>query len=151
MIPPEQLVLLDTNVLLHLVRGGARARWIDQQYQLRARGDRPLVSAISSGELLRIGSRLRARWGTTKHHALDRLRNDFVVVDINRAPILTRYGELGAHLDDSGQPLPPDDVWIAATAAETGAVLLTTDSDFDRLHPQFITREYIDPEILRRL
>ena len=39
-----------------------------------------------------------------------------------------------------------NDVWIAATAAVTGATLLTTDRDFDRLTPQFLTRVWIDPD-----
>jgi len=39
-----------------------------------------------------------------------------------------------------------NDLWIAATAAVTGATLLTTDRDFDKLAPRFLAREWIDPE-----
>ena len=38
-----------------------------------------------------------------------------------------------------------NDVWIAATAAAAGAYLLTTDKDFDHLHPTYVQREWIDP------
>ena len=37
-----------------------------------------------------------------------------------------------------------NDLWIAATAAAPGAVLMTTDTDFDHLDPQFLTRVRID-------
>jgi tRNA(fMet)-specific endonuclease VapC len=38
-----------------------------------------------------------------------------------------------------------NDLWIAASAAVTSAVLMTTDKDFDHLHPQRIQRLLIDP------
>lgn len=40
-----------------------------------------------------------------------------------------------------------NDLWIAATAAAMGATLLTTDRDFDRLAPRFLSRIWIDPDI----
>jgi len=39
-----------------------------------------------------------------------------------------------------------NDIWIAATAKVTGAVLLTTDKDFDHLHGKYLTRIWIDPK-----
>ncbi len=38
-----------------------------------------------------------------------------------------------------------NDLWIAATANATGATLLTTDSDFDHLSPNFIDLIRIPP------
>jgi predicted nucleic acid-binding protein len=38
-----------------------------------------------------------------------------------------------------------NDVWIAAAAKATGAVLLTTDTDFNHLPLELIKHEYIDP------
>lgn len=37
-------------------------------------------------------------------------------------------------------------MWIAATVAVRRGTLLTTDRDFDRLAPRFLTREWIDPD-----
>ena len=51
---------------------------------------------------------------------------------------------IDAHLQRTGRPLGKNDVWIAATAAVTGARLLTTDKDFDRLDPLFLSRDWID-------
>ncbi len=36
-----------------------------------------------------------------------------------------------------------NDVWIAAAAHVTGARIITTDTDFDHLHPGFLVRDYL--------
>ena len=38
-----------------------------------------------------------------------------------------------------------NDLWIAATCSVTRSRLITSDSDFDRLHPHVILRDYIQP------
>ena len=50
MIPADQLLLLDSNVLLHLTRGRTAALWIAERYGLHARQERPLVSVVSTGD-----------------------------------------------------------------------------------------------------
>jgi tRNA(fMet)-specific endonuclease VapC len=37
-----------------------------------------------------------------------------------------------------------NDLWIAATARAASATLITTDTDFDHLHPVLVKRELID-------
>jgi hypothetical protein len=37
-----------------------------------------------------------------------------------------------------------NDLWIASAAKATGATLMTTDKDFDHLHPTKLTRVWID-------
>ncbi len=37
-----------------------------------------------------------------------------------------------------------NDLWIAATAHASGAVLVTTDRDFDHLHGIWLNREFVD-------
>jgi tRNA(fMet)-specific endonuclease VapC len=48
---------------------------------------------------------------------------------------------------EHGHPIGDNDVWIAATAAASGAVLLTADKDFDPMHDVHITRLYFDPHV----
>lgn len=43
------------------------------------------------------------------------------------------FGEIKNRLKKAGTPLPINDVWIAAHAAETGAVLITYDSHFHNI------------------
>ena len=37
-----------------------------------------------------------------------------------------------------------NDLWIAATAHASGAVLVTTDQDFEHLHGVWLDRELVD-------
>ncbi len=43
------------------------------------------------------------------------------------------YGNLVAELRRAGNPLPANDIWIAACAARTSSVVLTRDSHFTRI------------------
>lgn len=148
-IPAESLVLLDTSVLLHLLRNDAAGRWIDATYELTRRPERPLICEVTLGELLRIGA--RRTWGAARRQALGLWRQHLVVMPIGREPVLAAYAELGAFAEAAGRALSDNDVWIAACAHVADAVLLTTDRDFDALHPRFIQREWIDPEHLKRI
>ena len=47
--------------------------------------------------------------------------------------IALRYGVLQALLRSQGQMIPTNDVWIAATAFENGATVVTTDPHFKRV------------------
>jgi tRNA(fMet)-specific endonuclease VapC len=82
-------------------------------------------------------------WGTAKSEALEVLLREFVIVDIDSRPVLDRYGEFHAWTKSIGKTLGHNDLWIAATAAATGAHLITTDKDFDPLHPDHIRRTLI--------
>jgi predicted nucleic acid-binding protein len=48
-------------------------------------------------------------------------------------PIAERYGQLHADLRKRGRPLPTNDIWIAATALETGSRLITLDKHFEEV------------------
>ncbi|MEW6608714.1 MAG: type II toxin-antitoxin system VapC family toxin [bacterium] len=41
-----------------------------------------------------------------------------------------RYGEIKNHLKDKGQPVPENDIWIAAIAQQYNFTLVTQDSHF---------------------
>jgi tRNA(fMet)-specific endonuclease VapC len=66
-------------------------------------------------------------------------------VSIDDSEIIRAYAVIDAHSQRTGQPLGKNDAWIAATASVTGARLLTTDKDFDRLDPLFLLHDWIDP------
>jgi len=57
MTTPAGPILLDTNVVLQVVRGSEVATRIDAAVQLRARPERPLISVISVGEALAFAQR----------------------------------------------------------------------------------------------
>ncbi|HET8774302.1 MAG TPA: PIN domain-containing protein [Thermoanaerobaculia bacterium] len=75
---------------------------------------------------------------------MEGLLRELVMVAIDSRPVLERFGELHAWTRSAGRALSDNDLWIAATAAATGAHLVTTDKDFDPLHPKQIRRTFID-------
>lgn len=131
MIPDGDLVLLDTNVFVHLIRGNELGDRIDREYQLRARTERPLVSIVTVGELRSLAKKWS--WGQGKVARLMDLVRQCVVVDIGSEPILHWYAEIDHMSESQGRPMGKNDVWIAATAAAAGAWLLSGDRDFEHL------------------
>lgn len=48
-------------------------------------------------------------------------------------PVSHRYAEIHRVLRSRGQPIPTNDLWIAAVAVEQGLVLYTRDSHFEKV------------------
>ena len=142
MTGPRKL-LLDTNILIHLVRANWIGRSVDSRFQLRTRAETPSISIISVGEALSFAK--QQGWGLKKTGLLENLVHDLVTVDISDE-ILQAYAEIDFFLLRAGKPIQQNDIWIAATAVATEAHLLTTDKDFDPLHPAYLDRTWIDPQ-----
>lgn len=51
-----------------------------------------------------------------------------------------RYAAIHHHLRRQGTPVSPNDLWIAATAAQHGLRVVTLDGDFDRIPHVLVTR-----------
>ena len=136
MIPAGALVLLDTDVLLRLVREDATGRHITSTYKLLERPDRPLLSIVSVGEILTFPR--RREWGTAKVEILNSLLRELVIVPVSGHAIADQFAQITAFCQGKGRTLSDNDRWIAATACNTKAVLLTTDPDFDVLDPTFV-------------
>lgn len=150
MISPGTPVLLDTSIVVHLARGGVAAERLESRFGFRSRSLplTPLICAVTVGELLAFAE--RNEWGARKRESLEQLISNLIVIDIRRPGVLRTYAALDTHLKRSGTPMgQQNDVWIAATAAATGAVLVTADRDFDVLHPGHLQREWVDPQSLR--
>ena len=58
-----RLLLLDTSILLHLVRDNWIGRSIESRFRLRTRAESSLVSVITVGEVLAFGE--KRNWGST--------------------------------------------------------------------------------------
>ena len=142
----EVLYLLDTSVVLHLVRGGDLGRHIDATYGLSTASSRPLVCIVTHGEA-RVMAR-RNGWGEPKLKALQRAIDDLVTVDISAPTVIDAYVELDLVSQASpagARTMGKNDLWIAAAARASEARLLTTDRDFDHLIPDYLDGDVIDP------
>jgi predicted nucleic acid-binding protein len=121
------VVLVDTSVLIDLLRGHAAAR----DY-LRGLDEPPLVSEVTRVEILR-GLRTSARDATER--LFEALR--WVAVDES---IARRAGELGRRWDRHRPGIALADLVIAASAEQLGAELATMNV---RHYPMF--RELAPP------
>ncbi|MBN9119361.1 MAG: PIN domain-containing protein [Planctomycetes bacterium] len=139
------LYLLDTNILVHYVRASAVWERVRGTHRPLTAEPRPIISAATAGELRSLA--IQWAWGQQKLDQVEFVLAYFQSVMIGNADLIRMYATIDAFCEGTGQSLGKNDLWIAATAAVTGATLLTTDRDFDRLTPRFITRDWIDPDI----
>ena len=117
-------ICLDTNAYSDLRRGDARIR------EVLERADEILVPAVVVGEL-KLGFLRGAKCSENERMLDDFLSMDGVAIQPVTFEIADRYAYVKAALWASGHPIPENDVWIAATALETGARLLSRDAHFD--------------------
>ena len=128
--PATQLFLLDTSVIIHLVRGTEVCQRILRSYDLIHCQPRPLVCVVSLAEV-RVLAAVN-HWGERKRQALERTLQSLVVVDIH-----ARQHPMGA------RHMGKNDLWIAACAAAADAFLLSTDDDFEHLIPDQVRGDVV--------
>lgn len=144
--PPTEWIryLLDTNILLAYVRWQALAQYIEATYQLGTRQPTPIISIVSEAEIRVLA--VQNQWGAFKRRMLEEKMLDFLsIVPIPYKDVLAAYIEVDDYSRRNGRVMGKNDVWIAATARVEQATILTTDRDFDHLHPHLVLREYVDP------
>ena len=117
-LTPDGLHFLDTSVAIGLMRAGVVA------------SSEAMLSFVAYSELLtgvelaenptREGVRLRSVLGKVP------------VIYPNRGTLII-YAHLAARLQQTGRPIPTNDLWIAAIAVEWGIPLLTSDAHFARV------------------
>jgi tRNA(fMet)-specific endonuclease VapC len=137
--------ILDTNILVHYVRGNELGIRIENNYSLTSSEVAPIISAVTEGELRSLA--LKLGWGLEKRKRLEEILNHFVVVQLDLPGIYDAYATIDDFSRRSGKVVGKNDVWIAATAKVTGARLLTCDKDFDHLEQSYLVRDYIDPDL----
>ena len=117
-------VLLDSNAYSRLMRGD------DQTSAVVRDATEVLMSAVVIGELL-YGFRNGSRFDKNVADLRSFLDNPYVSF-VPVGPISAdRYSRIAAALRAKGNPIPTNDVWIAAHAMETGADLVSADRHFE--------------------
>jgi tRNA(fMet)-specific endonuclease VapC len=116
-------VLLDTNAYVKLAKGHPPLA------DVLERADEVLFSTVVLGEL-RGGFRLGTRQHQNESLLRDFLDNEATAILGVSEDVADRYAELYAELRRRGTPVPANDLWIAATALEAGARLVTYDVHF---------------------
>jgi len=146
--------ILDTNIILGYLRRAPYAEVVEKTYAPFTPPNIAAISVVSRGELISLG--YKHKWGSEKKEKLGEVLRKIPQVDINTDRIMQMYGEIDAFsqgyhptktLTMTARNMGKNDLWIAATAAVTNTVLLTTDSDFDHLDKVFFSVIKIDPQI----
>ncbi len=117
---------LDTSAYSHFQRGNEevvrildRAEWVG-------------LPTITLGEL-RTGFLLGGQRLRNEGELESFLANPATEVLPVDAEVSRHYAEIVADLRRAGTPVPTNDVWIAATAARVGALVLTFDRHFEEI------------------
>ena len=134
--------LLDTNILVHLIRGNALGKAIETNFALAGSWSRCLISVVTVGEMYSLARQWG--WGQKKLDQLQALLNQLVWIDINHPDILETYAEVEDISHRAGRSMRQNVLWIAATAKVSGTVLLTLDGDFDHLAGTHLARIRVD-------
>src|SRR4051794_29254152 len=99
--------LLDTNILVHLIREKAVGLAIEANFRLRGALHRSVISVVTVGEMYALVRKWN--WGTKKQADLQQLLTELVWVDINHPDILNAYGELDHLSKRSGRAMGKND------------------------------------------
>ena len=116
-------VAVDTCVLIDAVHGDMSFR------RILAAADRILVSPVVYSEFM------SGFDDTRRGRAAKEAFQTFLSLDYVEIPLIGKetgdyHSMLFKYLKEKGTPIPQNDIWIAATALEHGACLLTTDTHF---------------------
>ena len=137
----NDLISLDTNVLIHWIRQNDIGMKLRDNYRLQERTDRPIYSSIVEGEIRALAKIWN--WGDAKLEALDLLLAELVRVDAGHPDIVHAYADIFAVDQLGGHNTGQNDMWIAATTKAAGAVLLTCDSDCIWMSPDIVVVEHV--------
>lgn len=142
----SQSYVLDTNVLLALIRGKALGLSIDKAFGLRANLQRHVVSVVSQAELWVLAD--NNSWSGAKRDSVRTMFENLVVLPVDGQALIDAYVEISradANWPEGARNMGKNDIWIAATARHTGLPMLTTDKDFRFLDGGLLQVFWIDP------
>jgi len=143
------LFVLDTNILLHLVRGKQTAQTINA-YLDSLTEPHYIISVVSMAEAESVVRQV-GNWSEKKIQRLRQLFQQFTIMDIQAGneELLAGYVHIdafsqgkvpapnGKMLQHSARNMGKNDLWIAATTHALQATLITTDADFEHLNQIF--------------
>src|SRR5258708_27068170 len=89
---PAPVYLLDTNILLHLIRGKYTGLHIEATFQLRKQLYTPFICVVTHGEIWSLAR--ENGWGQAKRRALEVMLSNLVTVDINVDQVFEAYVEI---------------------------------------------------------
>lgn len=135
--------LLDTNILIHIVRQSST--WAQVQARYTPFAHHVMIAFASVAEILSIATQLG--WGLKKQMLLEAILAKITIVTHDES-INNSYVDIDVFSQGKHQNLPlpqglsarnmgKNDIWIAACTHQAHAQLITTDQDFNHLNDTF--------------
>jgi predicted nucleic acid-binding protein len=134
--PLDLRILLDTCILIFLIRDNVDGKLVEQRYSLSQRKGKLYISSISLGEILAFAK--RNHWQSEKCSRLYQLLEQIHILSAGDEDVAELYANLKVESDYRGYNTGQNDIWIAATAQAAGAILLTADNDFCWMQEDFL-------------
>ncbi len=119
-------ICLDTSAYSHFMRNNPQA------VEIIVGAHEIGLPAIVLGEL-QAGFKMGGQVQKNMAELSSFLANSVVTVLEVDQDVAARYSEFVVELRRSGTPLPTNDIWIGAAAAQAGAILITFDKHFEVL------------------
>lgn len=120
--------LLDTNICIYIAKHHPlQVRKRFEQLQVGEVG----MSFITHGELM-----LGAEKSRYRHKTIEKVTRliEIIPVVLPTTEIALHYGKIRAHLEQSGQPIGANDLWIAAHARSLDTILVSNNmKEFERV------------------
>ncbi len=150
--------VLDTNILIHLIRNSATWEYVENEYLPFQNGNQTFISFVSVAEILSIARQLG--WEQEKMKKLAFLFSEIEIVTVSNTPndlLIQGYVEIDSYSqgknpqlslpkDTSARNMGKNDIWIASTAYALQAHLITTDKDFEHLNYVFFDIHLVEPK-----
>ncbi len=114
--------LLDANIIIALF---AKEKVVHERL---TKAEEVFLPCIAVGELY-FGAYKSLR-AVENHARIEEFAVDNIVLPCT-ADTARKYGEIKNRLKEKGQPIPENDIWIAAIARQHGLTLVTRDTHFD--------------------
>ncbi len=142
--------ILDSNILLYLVRENVTIQNEIQQRQIFISQNQVNISIVTAGELYSIA--VQNNWGEKKYVKLENLVLSLRPLPIDSQDLVEIYAEIDAFSKgkhpilklpkgQSAIKMGKNDLWIATLTHVLDATLVTTDADFDHLDNVFFKLE----------
>ncbi len=148
MIPEDESIVIDTNVLVAYIRGNRLAEHIENQFGLKKRATKPIICIVSKGEIFKLAEQFG--WQQAKRAAMSDLLSDLIIAPIKDEDVVLRYAQISHYLSSlkPSVTIQQNDMWIAAIASCIEAHVITTDKDYQRLDGTWIKLHWIDETIV---
>jgi tRNA(fMet)-specific endonuclease VapC len=141
-LSPSDIVVLDSNVLIHWARQDRTGLFLLETYSLDQRIDRPLLPTTVEGEVR--GLAKHGHWGKEKLQRLGDMFGELVRVESGLPEVIEAYAEIYTQDRRGGHNTGQNDMWIAAVTLAVGGVLITCDTDFKWMHPGLVRIEHVE-------